>query len=157
MLDSAPPISLKENAKFCVCVCIHTHTNTPLGQEDPLEKGMATHSGILAWRILWTGEFGWLHSPWDRKESDMTEGLTLSQRHSFQNSFPSVILLIGVLDFHITVRKCYFMFIENKVHCSIHPTNICCHLPDTALYYTELNWQITAFVGLGFWWNLSLN
>jgi len=26
----------------------------PLGQEDPLEKGMATHSSILAWRILWT-------------------------------------------------------------------------------------------------------
>ena len=25
-----------------------------LGQEDPLEKGMATHSGILAWRIPWT-------------------------------------------------------------------------------------------------------
>ena len=25
-----------------------------LGWEDPLEKGMATHSGILAWRISWT-------------------------------------------------------------------------------------------------------
>ena len=27
-----------------------------LGQEDPLEEGMATHSSILAWRILWTEE-----------------------------------------------------------------------------------------------------
>ena len=27
-----------------------------LGGEDPLEKGMATHSSILAWRILWTEE-----------------------------------------------------------------------------------------------------
>ena len=27
-----------------------------LDQEDPLEKGMATHSSILAWRILWTEE-----------------------------------------------------------------------------------------------------
>ena len=27
-----------------------------LGQEDPLEKGMATHSSILAWRILWREE-----------------------------------------------------------------------------------------------------
>ena len=26
----------------------------PLGQEDPLEKGMATHSSILAWEIPWT-------------------------------------------------------------------------------------------------------
>ena len=29
-----------------------------LGQEDPLEKGMATHSSILAWRIPWTEEAG---------------------------------------------------------------------------------------------------
>jgi len=27
-----------------------------LGQEDPLEKGMATHSSILAWRIPWSGK-----------------------------------------------------------------------------------------------------
>jgi len=27
-----------------------------LGLEDPLEKGMATHSSVLAWRILWTEE-----------------------------------------------------------------------------------------------------
>ena len=31
-----------------------------LGQEDPLEKGMATHSSILAWRIPWTEEPGGL-------------------------------------------------------------------------------------------------
>ena len=31
-----------------------------LDQEDPLEKGMATHSSILAWRILWTEESGGL-------------------------------------------------------------------------------------------------
>ena len=29
-----------------------------LGQEDALEKGMATHSSILAWKIPWTGEPG---------------------------------------------------------------------------------------------------
>ena len=33
-----------------------------LGREDPLEKGMATHSGILAWRIQWTEEPGGLQS-----------------------------------------------------------------------------------------------
>ena len=33
-----------------------------LGQEDPLEKGMATHSSILAWRIPWTEELGGPHS-----------------------------------------------------------------------------------------------
>ena len=33
-----------------------------LGQEDPLEKEMATHSGILAWEIPWTEEPGRLQS-----------------------------------------------------------------------------------------------
>ena len=41
-----------------------------LGWEDPLEKEMATHSSIHAWRIPWT-EVG--YSPWGRKESDTTE------------------------------------------------------------------------------------
>ena len=35
-----------------------------LGREDPLEKGTATHSSILAWRIPQTEEPGGLHSPW---------------------------------------------------------------------------------------------
>ena len=33
-----------------------------LGQEDPLEKGMANHSSILAWRIPWTEKPGRLQS-----------------------------------------------------------------------------------------------
>ena len=33
-----------------------------LGQEDPIEEGMATHSNILAWRIPWTEEPGGLQS-----------------------------------------------------------------------------------------------
>ena len=33
-----------------------------LGREDPLEKEMATHSSILAWRIQWMEESGRLHS-----------------------------------------------------------------------------------------------
>ena len=44
----------------------------PLGQEDPLEKEMATHSSILAWRIPWTEEPGGLQSL-SHKESDTTE------------------------------------------------------------------------------------
>ena len=64
-------------------MCVHIHTyiwaslvtqmvkNLPamqeirvqsLGQEDPLEKGMATQSSILAWRIPWTEEPGGLQS-----------------------------------------------------------------------------------------------
>ena len=43
-----------------------------LGQEDPPEKGKATHSRILTWRIPWTEEPGG-YSPWGQKESDITE------------------------------------------------------------------------------------
>ena len=42
-----------------------------LGQEDPLEKGMAIHSSILAWKILWTEEPGGLQLM-GSQESDMT-------------------------------------------------------------------------------------
>ena len=38
-----------------------------LGQEDPLEEEMATHSRILAWRIPWTEERGRLQSMWSQK------------------------------------------------------------------------------------------
>ena len=47
-----------------------------LGWEDPLEKGMPTHSSILAWIIPWTGEPGGLQSI--RVAESMTEQLTLS-------------------------------------------------------------------------------
>ena len=55
-----------------------------LGREDPLEKEMATHSSILAWRIPWTEELGGLQSM-DHKESDTTEQLHFhfhSKNHS---------------------------------------------------------------------------
>ena len=48
-----------------------------LGWEDPLKKGMATHSSILAWRIPRQRSLA-SHSPWGCKESDTTEELTLS-------------------------------------------------------------------------------
>ena len=44
-----------------------------LGQQDPLEEGLATHSSILAWRIPWIEEPEGLYSPWDHKELDTTE------------------------------------------------------------------------------------
>ena len=44
-----------------------------LGQEESLEKAMATHSGTLAWRIPWTEELGGLQSMGSQR-SDTTEG-----------------------------------------------------------------------------------
>ena len=46
-----------------------------LGQEDPLEEDLTTHSSLLAWRIPWTEEPAG-YSPWSYKESDMIEQIT---------------------------------------------------------------------------------
>ena len=40
----------------------------PLGQEDPLEKEMATHASILVWRIPWTEEPGGLQFMGSQRE-----------------------------------------------------------------------------------------
>ena len=57
-----------------------------LGQEGPLEKEMATHSCILAWRITWTGEPGRLQSI-ESQRMDMTEHtLAFSDTLSFLRS-----------------------------------------------------------------------
>ena len=56
---------------FGASLVVQTVKNPPVMQEiwvrslsweDPLEKGMATHFSILAWRIPWTEEPGWLQS-----------------------------------------------------------------------------------------------
>ena len=87
-----------------------------LGQEDPLEKEMATHSSILAWRIPWAEEPGRLqstgsqesdttlrlnhhhhHSPRGHKESDTTEQLKIAfQVDSTLSNYRSNILHLHV-------------------------------------------------------------
>ena len=81
------------NVYICVCVCVaslvaQTVNNPPamqetpvwfLGWEDPLEKGMATHSGILAWRIPWTEELDGLQS----MESQRVEHNWATNTHTY--------------------------------------------------------------------------
>ena len=53
-----------------------------LGREDPLEKEMATHSTILAWRIPWTeSTVAWWTTVHGVAESDTTKRLTHTQTH----------------------------------------------------------------------------
>ena len=49
-----------------------------LGQEDPLEKGMATHSSFLVWRIPWTEESGQLQSMAFQSQTLLSDSYTLS-------------------------------------------------------------------------------
>ena len=61
-----------------------------LGQEDPLEKEMATHSSIIAWRISWTEELCGLQST-GRKELDTTERLHF---HFWKETWESLLISI---------------------------------------------------------------
>ena len=56
---------------YRICLLVQEAQVQSLGQEDPLEKRMATHSSILAWRMPWTEEPGG-YSLWGREELDMT-------------------------------------------------------------------------------------
>ena len=58
----------------CLCTMQEIWVRS-LGQEDSLEKEMATHSSALAWKIPWTEELGTGYCPWGRKESGTTERL----------------------------------------------------------------------------------
>ena len=49
-----------------------------LGWEDPLEKGMAAHSSILAWRIPWTMEPGRLQSTVSQRVGDLGATFTFT-------------------------------------------------------------------------------
>ena len=67
-----------------------------VSQEDPLEKGMATGSSILAWRIPWTEETGRLQFM-GSEELDMTEQLTLSLRGWKKiNRFINALIVINI-------------------------------------------------------------
>ena len=68
----------------------------PLGQEDPLEKEMATHSSILAWETLWMEGY----SPRGHKESDTTERL-----HSLPTNSQLIVLTPGTIQCDCVWRR----------------------------------------------------
>ena len=58
-----------------------------LGREDLLEKGMATHSGILAWRILWTEESERLQSPELQSWTQLSDLTTMMMLYRGETKF----------------------------------------------------------------------
>ena len=76
-----------------------------LGREDTLEKEMATHSSILAWRIPWAEEPGGLYSPWGRKESDMTEWLSTIWGH-YSIFLELCAAQVGYINYEFHIVKC---------------------------------------------------
>ena len=68
-----------------------------MGREDPLEKGMVTHSSILAWRIPWTVY------PWDLKESEMTERFSLSLCFLSHLKIKELPIIVTLRDFYLSL------------------------------------------------------
>ena len=88
-----------------------------LGQEDPLEKEMATHSSILAWRIPWTEEPGGLQSTGLQKVGhDWATSLSLSYSTSLDSTR---LFSTGVLPAYI-------------------PSRVSIVLPPTSTWYCEI-------------------
>ena len=71
-------------------------TQRSLGREDPLEKEMATRSGILAWEISWTEEPDGLQTieskEWNTAEHTPTQRSFMTERCTLINRFPPYTL-----------------------------------------------------------------
>ena len=129
MHDTIGSLSLFLGVSFCMCVCIYIWAslvvqmikNLPAmqetwirGWEDPLEKGMATHSTVLAWTVPWTEEPGELQSTTERLILSLAH--THTHTHMGSRSSPGVQgLKAGAVDFwgtqncmHIYVNMTYF-------------------------------------------------
>ena len=90
-----------------------------LDQEDYLEKEMAIHSSVLAWRIPWTEGY----SPRGHKDSDMTEQLSTHSGHSMY-SLP-------------TLLKNNNLFYFKVIPCASWPTKTMLHDKHKFSYYSE--------------------
>ena len=93
-----------------------------LGGEDPLEKGMATHSSILAWRIPWTEELVG-YSLWGHKELDVTEQLLLSLSSAF--GYHKFVFYIWVC---FVSKFIFIIFLDST--CKWYTAFICLFLSD---------------------------
>ena len=78
-----------------------------LGQEDPLEEEMATHSRILAWRISWTEESGGLQSM--ESQRFVHDCVTNTHTHNRMDVSPDIVLKLRVnpwLKFTVRSQSC---------------------------------------------------
>ena len=75
-----------------------------LGQEDPLEKGMATHSRILAWEIPWTEEPDRLQSTGSQR---VRHNLATKQQHNFLQQCCLIFIPLSWVEFsHLKTQVC---------------------------------------------------
>ena len=71
-----------------------------LGWKDPLQKGMAIHSSILAWRIQWTEGSGQGLSPWGRRVGPNLATNTFILNKTLANQIKQCIRNVSILDLY---------------------------------------------------------
>ena len=106
-----------------------------LSGKDPLQKGMATHFSILAWRIPQRSLEG--YSPWDHEESDMTEWLTLSlvqsllshirSRMSIQLFLRATKILSNKKTNNLKINGIFIFFLQQILSSSMYLSLDCNH------------------------------
>ena len=94
--------------------CNSGHLGSILGWEDPLEKEMATHSSVLAWRIPWTEEPGRLQST-GLQELGMTEWLSTHRGWSVFSAKGLIITILGFVTYRISVATTELCHCQGKM------------------------------------------
>ena len=122
-----------------------------LGLKDPLEEGMASHSSILAWRILWTEELGRLQSQrvpkraktWMKWWSVHTHTHTLSYKLPLSHEGPTFGLMLKE---NCTLIFSFIFFVLNCKH--IISLTCMTYAPDFLNHYSFSNfspWSFSSF------------
>ena len=106
-----------------------------LGWEDPLEKEMATHSSILAWRISWRSLVG--YSPRGRKESDTTERLHFRIFRPFLVHLHSQIYT----NIHALIYRCLCT-------CKMGYVHMCASMTQAGNWYVHGKTQVSLILSL---------
>ena len=89
-----------------------------LGQGDPLEEGMVTHSSIFAWEISRTGKHGRLYSPLDHRQLDTTKATEHACTHSLkeqQQRTSPLLFLLSLDTWRAPAAPLFFPFFSQRI------------------------------------------
>ena len=112
-----------------------------LGREDPLEKAVAPHSSVLAWKIPWTEEPGRLQS-WGHKESDTTERLHHDYSMLFSTCHCSLCPVFKNFRLSLFLHVHYYLIASCSQHVPL---------------FTGWLKRHKIFVLLGSWWGVGVD
>ena len=116
-----------------------------LGWEDPLEEGMATHSSILAWRILWTEEPGGLQSTGLQRAINTFASLHQMPPPTLRAPLPPALSLFLLL-FNLF---CHVLSHFSHVQLFSTPWTAACQTPLTMKYSRQEYWSGEPFPSPG--------